>query len=117
MRKMHWLAMSAALAVMALGCGKSAGTGQSATAPGDAADTDPDIRTQRGAHAACHLDHGFTADCPVGTQGIPGNVQQGNFRLVRVSHHSANKIIGRAWYIGNMVGYQPPRARFCCSEF
>lgn len=37
MAKTHWLIISAALAVMAMGCGKSAGTGESAPAASDAA--------------------------------------------------------------------------------
>ncbi len=36
MSKKHWLVISAALAVIVSGCGKSAGTGESATASGDA---------------------------------------------------------------------------------
>jgi len=41
MGKMQWLVMSAVLAVVASGCGKSTGTGESSTAPGDAARPNP----------------------------------------------------------------------------
>ena len=52
MSKTHCLLISAALAVIVSGCGKSAGTGESSTAPGDAAKPAANAVAESGANSS-----------------------------------------------------------------
>jgi hypothetical protein len=56
MSKTHWLVISAVLAVIVAGCGKSAGTGESSTAASDAAKPTTDAVAESSAQSSAKLE-------------------------------------------------------------